>query len=149
MTHNDVLRSLRYLMDVSDATMAAIIRLAGGEVGPGEIAAFLKKEDEEGYVPCGDRVMAQFLNGLILYRRGVDPDRPPLPLITPVTNNEVLKKVRVAFSLKDDELIALLAKSGFQLSKAELGALCRRPDHRNFRVCGDQLLRNLLKAMSS
>jgi uncharacterized protein YehS (DUF1456 family) len=66
-----------------------------------------------------------------------------------VTNNDVLKKLRVAFELKDSDIIALVEKTGFHVTKAELGALFRRPDHRNFRVCGDQFLRNLLKAMSS
>jgi uncharacterized protein YehS (DUF1456 family) len=149
MTHNDFLRSIRYLLNVNDSTLADILRLANLDVSIAEIVAFLKKEDEAGYRACGDRVMAHFLNGLVVYKRGPDPSRPPQPIEIPVTNNTVLKKLRVAFELKDSDIIALFAKTGLRVSKAELGAFCRRPDHRNYRECGNQFLRNLLKAMAT
>lgn len=149
MNHNDVLRSLRYLLNVSDATLVDIVRLGGHDVGRAEIAAFLKKEDEEGFKPCTDKVMAHFLNGLIIYKRGKDESRPPLPIEVPVTKNMVLKKLRVAFELKDDDIIALLDKATLRVSKAELGAFFRRPDHRNYRDCGDQFLRYFLKGLAS
>lgn len=148
MTNNDVLRSVRYLLNVGDGALADIVRLAGGEVSNAEMAAFLKSEDEPGYQPCGDQVMAHFLNGLVIHKRGKDPSRPPQPLELPITNNTVLKKLRVAFELKDSDIASLIEKSGLRVSKAELGAFFRRPDHRNYRDCGDQFLRNLLKAMT-
>jgi uncharacterized protein YehS (DUF1456 family) len=149
MTHNDVLRSIRYLLNLSDAGFVRIFQLGDREVSSAEVAAFLKREDEEGYQVCGDRVMAHFLNGLVVHRRGKDESRPPQPVEIPVTNNTVLKKLRAAFELKDDDLIALLAGTGLRISKAELGAFFRRRDHRNYRECGDQFLRNVLKALSS
>lgn len=148
MTHNDVLRSLRYLMNVGDGALADIARLAGGEVSKADMAAFLLGEDEQGYRPCSDQVMAYFLNGLVIHKRGKDPKRPPQPLEVPVTNNTVLKKLRVAFELKDSDISALIEKSGLRVSTTELSAFFRRPDHRNYRECGDQFLRNLLKAMT-
>ena len=149
MTNNDVLRSVRYLLNVSDATLADIIRLGDGEVSRDEIVAFLKKEDEDGYQACGDAVMARFLNGLVTYKRGKDDGRPPQAVEVPVTNNTVLKKLRVAFELKDGDIIALLQRTGLNVSKTELSAFFRRPDHRNYRECGDQLLRYLLKGLGS
>jgi uncharacterized protein YehS (DUF1456 family) len=149
MTHNDVLRSVRYLLNVSDATLADIVRLGDGEVSRDDLVAFLKKEDEDGYRACGDVVMAHFLNGLVTYKRGKDNSRPPQPVEVPVTNNTVLKKLRVAFELKDDDIIALLQRTGLTVSKTELSAFFRRPDHRNYRECGDQLLRYLLKGLGS
>jgi len=148
MTHNDVLRSLRYLLNIGDAALVDIIRLGGHAVANAEIVAFLKKEDEEGYRLCSDVVMAHFLNGLVIYKRGKDESRPPQPVEVPVTNNTVLKKLRVAFELKDDDIIALLDKTALRVSKTELGAFFRRPDHRNYRECGDQLIRNFLKGLS-
>ena len=149
MTHNDVLRSLRYLLNVSDAALADIIRLGDGEASTADVLAFLKKEDEDGYRACGDQVMARFLNGLVTYKRGKDESRPPQPVELPVTNNTVLKKLRVAFELKDGDIIALLQRNGLSVSKTELSAFFRRPDHRNYRECGDQLLRYLLKGLGS
>jgi len=149
MTHNDVLRSVRYLLNVSDATLASIVRLGGYDILQAELAAYLKKEDEDGYQECGQAVMAHFLNGLIVHRRGRDESRPLQPIEVPVTNNVILKKLRVAFELKDDEILSLIGESGLRVSKAELNAFFRRPDHRNYRACGDQFLRNLLRGMSS
>ena len=147
MTHNDVLRSIRYLLNVSDAALADIVRLGHGEISGADLVAFLRREDEDGYQACGDLVISHFLNGLVTYKRGKDESRPPQPIEVPVTNNTVLKKIRVAFELKDGDIIALLQKSGLGVSKTELSAFFRRPDHRNYRECGDQLLRNLLKGL--
>ena len=149
MTHNDVLRSLRHLLNVSEAVLVDIFRLGGLDVTRGEVVAFLKVEDEPGYQPCADKPMACFLNGLVTYKRGKQEGRPPPPLEVPVTNNTVLKKLRVAFELTDDDIIALLQRNGLTVSKTELGAFFRRPDHRNYRECGDQFLRNFLKGLSS
>jgi uncharacterized protein YehS (DUF1456 family) len=149
MTHNDFLRSIRYLMNVNDSTLADILRLANFDISTADIVALLKKDDEVGYLACSDRVMAHFLNGLVLYKRGPDPSRSPQPIEVPVTNNTILKKLRVAFQLKDSDIIALVAKTGLRVSKAELGAFFRRPDHRNYRECGDQFLRNILKALAT
>jgi len=149
MTHNDVLRSIRYLLNVSDAALADIFRLGHREVSRDEVVAFLKTEDADGYQACSDKAMAHFLNGLVTYKRGKDESRPPQPVELPVTNNTVLKKIRVAFELKDDDIIALLARVGLEVSKGELSALFRRPDHRNYRECGDQLLRHLLRGLTN
>jgi uncharacterized protein YehS (DUF1456 family) len=65
-----------------------------------------------------------------------------------VTNNVILKRLRVAFELKESDIVALIEKSGLRVSKGELGAFFRRSDHRNYRDCGDQFLRNLLKGLS-
>lgn len=148
MTHNDVLRSLRYLLNVPDGKLGDIVRLGGGEVSQADLVAFLKKEDEAGYRECGHEVMARFLNGLVIYKRGRDESRPPQPVELPVTNNAILKRLRVAFELKDSDLVALIEKSGLRVTKGELGAFFRRPDHRNYRDCGDQFLRNVIKGLS-
>lgn len=149
MSHNDTLRSIRYILNVTDAKLAEIFVLGGAnEASPAVVSAMLTPEDAPGHVPCTELLMAHFLNGLVVFKRGKDETRPPQPVEIPVTNNVVLKRLRVAFELRDEALIALLAKTGFQVSKTELSAFFRRPDHRNYRTCGDQFLRNLLKAMS-
>jgi uncharacterized protein YehS (DUF1456 family) len=149
MTHNDVLRSVRYLLNVPDAKLGDIIRLGGGDVSPEDLVAFLKKDDEAGYRECSHELMSRFLNGLVIYKRGKDESRPAAPVEAVVTNNVILKRLRVAFELTDDDIIALMAKVGLRASKGEVGAFFRRPDHRNYRPCGDQFLRNLLKGLNA
>ena len=136
------------MLNISEAKLAEIIKLGGGFVTPPEMTAYLTREDEAGFVECPQNVMDQFLNGLIYFKRGRDESRPPLQRDLP-TNNVVLKKLRVAFALKDDDIIALLKNVGFEMGKSELSALFRKEDHPNYRVCGDQLLRNFLKGLTA
>lgn len=148
MNHNDVLRSLRYMINVNDAQMVEIIGLSGLKVAPADVVTYLKKEEEPGFVRCPDQVMAHFLDGLVIHKRGRDESRPPLPVEVPVTNNSILKKLRVAFELKEDDLHAVLKAANFPVSKPELSALFRKVGHENYRPCGDQLLRNFLKGLT-
>jgi uncharacterized protein YehS (DUF1456 family) len=148
LINNDVLRSLRYALDLGEPAMAAIFGLAGPEVGREDVARWLKKEDEEGYAECGDAEMMQFLDGLVIQRRGPSEHAPAPETATRLTNNLILKKLRVAFELKDADMHAILAQAEFPVSKPELSALFRKPGHKNYRACGDQLLRNFLKGLS-
>lgn len=148
MLNNDVLRSLRYTLDVNDAQMAEIIRLSGKEVELEALDALLKKEDEEGFVACDDELMAHFLDGLVYFKRGKDDSRPAQPFELPVTNNMVLKKLRVAFELKEDDMHAIMQSVDCPVSKPEMSALFRKFGHSNYRTCGDQFLRNFLKGLT-
>ncbi len=64
-----------------------------------------------------------------------------------MTNNEVLKKLRVALSLKDTDVIEILHLADFDISKGALGDLFRSEDHPNFVEAGDQILRNFLNGL--
>ena len=148
MINNDVLRSVRYMLNISEFKLVEIVKLGGGEVTQAQMNAYIKREDEPGFEECPQNVMARFLNGLIYLRRGKDDSRPPLPPELP-TNNVVLKKMRVAIELKDDDIISMLEESGFKISKTELSALFRKEGHHNYRECGDQFLRNFLKGLTA
>lgn len=148
MINNDVLRSLRYTLDISDAQLAEIIQLGGAAATEAEISALLKKEGDEEYVECGDGLMAHFLDGLVYFKRGKDESRPPQPFELPMTNNIVLKKLRVAFELKEDDMHAIMQGVDCPVSKPEMSALFRKFGHSNYRNCGDQFLRNFLKGLA-
>jgi uncharacterized protein YehS (DUF1456 family) len=64
-----------------------------------------------------------------------------------MTNNDILKKLRVALQLKNTDIIAILKLVDFTISESELGAIFRADDHPNFKPCGDQLLRNFLNGL--
>jgi uncharacterized protein YehS (DUF1456 family) len=150
MINNDVLRSVRYMLDLSDAEVAEIARLPRADfpIEAADVRAFLKKDDEDGYVECSDEVLAHFLDGLIIFRRGRDESAPPRAVERRVTNNMVLKKLRVAFQLQDADMHRIFEDAGFAVSKPELSALFRQQEHRNYRPCGDQMLRNFLRGLT-
>lgn len=150
MINNDVLRSIRFMLDLSEPKVIELIALAdpAAQVDRDEVQGFLKKDGEPGFVECSNRVLGLFLDGLVIDRRGRDESRPPRPAEKRVTNNVVLKKLRVAFELRDGDMHQIFEQSGFAVSKPELSALFRQSDHKNFRLCGDQLLRAFLKGLT-
>jgi len=64
-----------------------------------------------------------------------------------MSNNDILKKLRVALQLKNTDIIAILKLVDFNITESELGALFRAEDHPNYKECGDQLLRNFLNGL--
>lgn len=59
-------------------------------------------------------------------------------------NNEILKKLRVAFAMRDNDVQDTLAKAEMNLSKTEINAFFRKRGQRNYVQCGDQVLRRFL-----
>ena len=150
MNNNDILRQLRYALNMNDSTMIEIFKLADHEIGQSILTGLLRKEDEEGFVNCGDAVLGYFLDGLILFKRGrkeMNPGetRRPDPRLT---NNIILKKLRIALELKEDDMLAVLKLAEVDISKSELSALFRKEGHKNYKECGDQFLRKFLKGLS-
>ncbi|WP_340105920.1 YehS family protein [Rhodohalobacter sp. 8-1] len=156
MRNDDVLKSISYTLNLNKPQIAEICKLGGYEPDRGEIEMIFSDEKEtekriDGRVVEKDvshELTSHFLDGLIIHRRGKQKNAKPRPVEIPVTNNTVLKKLRVAFKLREEEIIELLKMSGFEVSKTELSALFRADDHRNYRPCGDQLLRYFLKGLA-
>ena len=146
MTNNDILRRLRYTLNLSDNRLLAISKLGGSEVNHEQLQTWLKKEDDPDYSNCHDKQLAYFLNGLITQLRGQKEGEMPKAEKS-LNNNLILKKLKIAFSLKAEDIIAILALADFQLGKHELSAFFRRPDHKHFRQCKDQVLRNFLMGL--
>lgn len=64
-----------------------------------------------------------------------------------MSNNDIMKKLRVALQLRDDDIVKILELVDFRITKTELGAIFRNEDHPNFKPCGDQILRNFLNGL--
>ncbi|MCV3896577.1 DUF1456 family protein, partial [Pseudomonas aeruginosa] len=96
MLNNDVLRSLRYLLDLPDAHLAELAAPFGEQVEADLLEAYLKKEDEDGFQACPDRYLARCLDGLIIQRRGRAPGRAQTPPGRAGGQNKIRKKQRGA-----------------------------------------------------
>lgn len=64
-----------------------------------------------------------------------------------MSNNDIFKKLRVALSLTNDDILKIMSLVNFKVSKSELGDIFRSDDHPNFKPCGDQILRNFLNGL--
>ena len=146
MTYNDILRRIRYTFDFEDAKMIELFGLGGREVSRSEVSNWLKKEEEDTFEACNDADLAIFLNGLIINNRGRKEGAAPR-VESKLTNNIIFTKLKIALNLKAEEVLDVLKLANFRLSKHELSAFFRKPGHKHFRSCRDQVLRNFLKGM--
>ncbi len=146
MTNNDILRRIRYIFDFSDTKMMAIFGLVDHAVTRGQIGEWLKKDDDPAYQKCSDTQLAIFLNGLINDKRGKKKGPQPEPEKR-LTNNIIFRKLKIALNLKAEDVLAILDLADMSISKHELSAFFRRPDHKHYRDCKDQILRSFLKGM--
>jgi uncharacterized protein YehS (DUF1456 family) len=143
---NDCLRRIRYILDLGDKEVIALFAQAEQRVTRAQVIAWLKKDDDPDYQECSDPMFASFLNGLINQRRGRKEGPQPKPERS-LNNNIVFRKLKIAFNLQAEDILALMSLADFTISKHELSAFFRRPDHKHYRDCKDQILRNFLMGM--
>ena len=157
MTNNDILKRLRYALDLSDFSVLEMTKNGGEEISSLILTSYYRKEEEDGYKNCSNKVLTAFLDGLIIKKRGPRPEsRPELSgeINSPVKksviprNNDVMKKLKIAFELKDEDIVDIFKSIDFKISKSEINALFRRSNHKNFRECGDQILRNFIQGLT-
>jgi uncharacterized protein YehS (DUF1456 family) len=116
-------------------------------VTPEQVTLWLKKDDDPDYVRCTDHEFAHFLNGLTIEKRGPREDGVKPKAEYALNNNIIFRKLKIAFNLKDQDILDLLKNADFNLGKAELSAFFRKPEHRHYRECQDQVLRNFLQGL--
>ena len=148
MTNNDILRRIRYLFGFSDLKMIALFKLANYDVGKADVSDWLKKEDDPLLIEITDKELATFLNGLIIEKRGKREGPLPEPE-DPLSNNMILRKLKIALDLKTDDILDLFALIDKKISKHELSAFFRSPDHKSYRPFMDQYLRSFLNALQT
>ena len=146
MNNNDILRRIRYTFNFNDSKMIAIFGLADHQVTREQTSDWLKKDDDPAIQKCSDTQLAIFLNGLINDKRGKKEGPQPKPEQR-LNNNIIFRKLKIALNLKAEDVLEIMILGGLRISKHELSAFFRRPDHKHYRECNDQILRNFLKGM--
>lgn len=155
MNNNDILRRLRYAFDFADKDAVRFFNLDPSSNAPMDKEGYrarLCKEDEEGFIPCTDGEMCAFLDGFVVDQRGL---REPAPAPQPpkgsdfrLSKNDIMKKLRIALMFREEDMLETLEMGGSKLSRGELGALFRKPGHKHYRACGNQVLRNFIKGIT-
>ena len=146
MNSNDILRRTRFIFDFNDAKMMALMSSKDKKITRAEISDFLKKDDDPAQVTVKDSQLAVFLNSLIEEKRGKREGVEPV-VEKRLTNNMVFMKLKIALSLKAEDVLDILKLANFKLSKHELSAFFRKPGHKHYRECKDQILRNFLHGL--
>ena len=153
MLNNDILRRVRYALNIKDRTMLDIFKYGENLITHEELLNLLKREGEEDFLKCSNKVLEAFLDGLIILKRGKQEPKDgkeytPVKITKNNINNIILKKLKIALSLKSDDMLQIFKLAGLELSSSELSAVFRKEDHKNYRECGDKYIRNFLKGLT-
>lgn len=70
MNNNDIFKKLRVALQLRDDQIEDILKLVDFRMSKGEIGNFFRNADHPKYVECGDQVLRNFLNGLVIHLRG-------------------------------------------------------------------------------
>lgn len=146
MQNNDVIRKLRYIFDLDDIQMLNIFSLSSEAYTKNQIIKWLSKDDHPNYEEMEDTHLAVFLNGLITEKRGKKEGAAP-PVDSFLNNNVILRKLKIALNLKNEDVLAILKKADLTISPHELSAFFRNPKQNQYRICKDQVLRNFLMGL--
>lgn len=146
MLNNDILRRIRYTFNLDDSKMISIFGLADHQVTRAQVSDWLKKDDDPSFQECNDTEFAIFLNGFINKKRGKKEGAQPESEKI-LTNNIIFMKLKIALNLKAEDVLEIMELAEFRMSKHELSAFFRKPGHKHYRECKDQILRNFLIGM--
>lgn len=146
MINNDILRRVRYLFGYDEAKTIALFKLTDYDVKKATLSTWLKNEEDASFVEITDKELATFLNGLIIEKRG--KREGPAPIAEdPLSNNMILKKLKIALNLTTDDVLELFASVDTKVYKNELSAFFRNPKHPAYRNCMEQYLRRFINAL--
>ena len=70
MNNNDVFKKLRVALQLRDDQIVEILELVDFRISKAELGAFFRAQDHPNYMECGDQVLRNFLNGLVIHLRG-------------------------------------------------------------------------------
>lgn len=94
MTNNDIFKKLRVALMLRDDQIVEILELVDFRISKSELGAFFRDEKHENYMECGDQVLRNFLNGLVIHLRGTKEN--------PKNPNEVLAKHKAEIPKKEN-----------------------------------------------
>ena len=149
MKTNDIFRKLSRSLGLDTPQLQAIFALMDIDLTDKEIANLLKTDYEPRFEAMPDYILATFLEGLVEHKRGKkdDAERAPIDKHIKIGNNEILKKLRVAYNLQEQQVRDALKLVTIELTKSELSALFRKPGHAQFKGCDDELVLDFIEGL--
>ena len=147
MQINDILFKIKTALSLDEEMIIKAYALVEHEMTKDRVTNILKKHQDKGYEEATYEELGLFLDGLVLLKRGVNSTPKDENETVELTNNLILKKLRVALELKEAELVILFALAEVTITKRQIGSLFRKEGGKNFKPCSDELLLSFLEGL--
>ena len=147
MTTNQILKKLQTILGADEAQMHHIFTLGEYELPKERVTGYLSEEGDKAFLDCGYEALGHFMDGLIVHKRGPSDKKSESGEVIQLDNNLILKKLRIAYELKEVDLYAIFHAVEIDISKTELNALFRKVGHKNYRTCPNSILELFLDGL--
>ena len=147
MNTNDILYKIQKALSLSSDDMIKAYELEAYKMEQEHLDSLLSKRQDKGYKVCSFEELGVFLDGLVTLKRGPSPKKENRAEAVELTNNLILKKLRIALELKEAETEIIFSLGEVELSKQQLASLFRKEGHKNFKECSDELLMAFLDGL--
>lgn len=146
MNNNEMIKRLLFMLKIDSSVLGDCFRSGGKALSDKHIEGLLTSESDEAFQACADEEFTRFLDGLIIVRRG--PSKEGLRNPVALTNNMILKKVRIALELEARDLDNAFMLADCEMSAHEISSLFRKPGAKHFTECSDELLEKFFSGLS-
>lgn len=149
MRTNDIFRKLVQCLPLTVEQVQAIFAVADIDLSDKEVANLLKTDYQPGFEAMPEYILVIFMNNLIDQKRGRKADAQPeiVEKHHKISNNDVLKKLRIAFNLHEQQVRDALKLVTIELTKSDLSALFRKPGHVHYKACDDGLVLDFIEGL--
>jgi len=144
---NEILFHIQKALNLSEAEMIKAYKLESYEMETTHLTSLLKRHQDKTFKLCTYEELGIFLDGLVTFKRGPSPKKKDNELVE-LTNNLILKKLRIALELKEAETEIIFGLVDIELTKQQLASLFRKETHKNFKPCSAELLMAFLEGLN-
>jgi uncharacterized protein YehS (DUF1456 family) len=144
---NEILYRIKKALNLSTEEILEAYKLEDYDMETSHLESLLKRRLDDGFVTATYEELGVFLDGFVTLKRGPSPKKPNDDEAVELTNNLILKKLRIALELKEAETEIIFGLADVELSKQQLASLFRKEGHKNFKECSDELLMSFLDGL--
>jgi len=144
---NEILYRIKKALNFSTDEMIKAYDLEDYKMEASHLESLLKRRQDNGFMLCSYEELGVFLDGLVTLKRGPSPTKKNEEEAVELTNNLILKKLRIALELKEAETEIIFGLADVELTKQQLASLFRKEGHKNFKACSDELLMAFLEGL--
>lgn len=144
---NEILYRIKKALHLTNEEMIEAYRLEDYIMETSRLDSLLKRRLDKDFQLCSYEELGVFLDGLVSLKRGPSPKKNSEEEAVELTNNLILKKLRIALELKEAEVEIIFGLADVELTKQQLASLFRKEGHKNFKICSDELMMAFLEGL--